>query len=174
MPSGKPWGQPEWWVPQDLLGPLDIQANRDPMGILAPEAFLASWEQWVRLATLDPRESVERKVTKEKWDVGTPGCPDPQGSQVFPAGPARQSMARMETVDPQGLQGWLADLACQARWGCPGSVSLPPAWGLQPMPLLASRSLGPSRGHEQPARTEPIRIWGPLWVDMHPSSSPGG
>lgn len=95
-------------------------------------------------------------------------------SQVFPAGPARQSMARMETVDPQGLQGWLADLACQAQWGCPGSVSLPPAWGLQPMPLLASRSLGPSRGHEQPARTEPISIWGPLWVDMHPSSSPGG
>lgn len=30
------------------------------------------------------QESVERKVTKEKWDVGTPGCPDPQGSQVTP------------------------------------------------------------------------------------------
>lgn len=68
MPSGKPWGQPEWWVPQDLLGPLDIQANRDPMGILAPEAFLASWEQWVRLATLDPRVSAALGLELGKGD----------------------------------------------------------------------------------------------------------
>lgn len=52
--------QLEWWVLQDLLGPLDIQANRDPMGIPVPEAFLASWEQWVRLATLGPRVSATR------------------------------------------------------------------------------------------------------------------
>lgn len=57
MPSEKLWVQQGWWAFQDLLGPLDIQANRDPMGTPAPEAFLASWEQWVRLATLDPRVS---------------------------------------------------------------------------------------------------------------------
>lgn len=57
MPSEKPWVQQGWWAFQDLLGPLDIQANRDPMGTLAPEAFLALWELWVRLATLDPRVS---------------------------------------------------------------------------------------------------------------------
>lgn len=154
--------QPEWWVLQDLLGPLDIQANRDPMGIPVPEAFLASWEQWVRLATLGPRESVERKVTKEKWDVGTPGCPGPQGSQVFLAGLARQSMAKMETEDPRGLQERLVDPAGQAQWGCLVSVSLPPAWGLQPTPLLVSQSLGPSRGHEQAASTESVSLLGPL------------
>lgn len=69
-------------------------------------------------------------------------------SQVFLAGLARPSMARMETEDPQGLQEWLADLACQALWGCQASVSLLPAWELQPTPLLASQSLGPSRGRE--------------------------
>lgn len=57
MPSEKPWVQQGWWAFQDLLAPLDIQANRVPMGTPAPEAFLASWEQWVRLATLDPRVS---------------------------------------------------------------------------------------------------------------------
>lgn len=36
-------------------------------------------------------------------------------SQVFLAGLARQSMARMETEDPQGLQERLADLAGQAQ-----------------------------------------------------------
>lgn len=158
MPSEKPWVQQGWWAFQDLLGPLDIQANRGPMGIPAPEAFLASWEQWVRLATLDPRESVERRGIEEKWVVAIPGCLGPQGSQVFLAGLARQSMARMGTEDPQGLQERLGDLAGQAQWGYQVSVSLPHAWGLQPIPLLASQSLGPSRGHEQPARTEPISV----------------
>lgn len=79
-------------------------------------------------------------------------------SQVFLAGLARQSMARMGTEDPQGLQERLGDLAGQAQWGYQVSVSLPHAWELQPIPLLASQSLGPSRGHEQPARTEPISV----------------
>ena len=79
-------------------------------------------------------------------------------SQVFLAGLARQSMARMETEDPQGLQERRGDLAGQAQWGYQASVSLLPAWELQPIPLLASQSLGPSRGHEQDARTEPISI----------------
>lgn len=158
MPSEKPWVQQEWWAFQDLLGPLDIQANRDPMGTPAPEAFRASWEQWARLATLDPRESVERRGTEEKWVVVIPGCPGPQGSQVFLAGLARQSMAKMETEDPQGLQERPGGLAGQAQWGYQASVSRPPAWELQPIPLLASQSLGPSRGHEQAARTEPISI----------------
>lgn len=57
MPSEKPWVKQGWWAFQDLLDPLDIQANRGPMGTPAPEAFLASWEQWVRLATLDPKVS---------------------------------------------------------------------------------------------------------------------
>lgn len=69
-------------------------------------------------------------------------------SQVFLADLARQSMARMETEEPQEPQERLAALACQALWGCQASVSLPPAWELQPMPLLASQNLGPSRGHE--------------------------
>lgn len=90
-------------------------------------------------------------------------------SQVFLAGLARQSMARMETEDLQGLQERLGDLAGQALWGYQVSVSLLLAWELQPIPLLASQSLGLSRGHEQPARTEPISIQGHLWVDMHPS-----
>lgn len=137
-----------WWAFQVPLVPLDIQANRDPSDTLAPEVFLASWVQWVRLATLGPRESEERRVIKEKWDAGILGCLDPLGSQVSLAGLARPSMARMETEDPQGLQEWLADLACQAPWGCQASVSLLPAWELQPTPLLASQSLGPSRGRE--------------------------
>lgn len=75
----------------------------------------------------------------------------------------------METEDPQGLQERRGDLAGQALWGYQASVSLPPAWELQPIPLLASQNLGLSRGHEQPARTEPISTQGHLWVDMHPS-----
>lgn len=57
MPSGKPWVQPGWWVPQDPPGLLGTQANRDPMGTLALGAFLASWELWVRSATPGPRVS---------------------------------------------------------------------------------------------------------------------
>lgn len=148
MPSGRPWVLLEWWAFQDLLDLLDTRANRDPMDTLAPEAFLASSEQWVRLVTLGPRESVERRVIEETWDMGIPGCLALQGSQVFLADLARQSMAKMETEEPQEPQERLADLACQGPWGCQASVSLPPAWELQPMPLLASQSLGPSRGHE--------------------------
>lgn len=79
-------------------------------------------------------------------------------SQVFLAGLARQSMARMETEDPQGLQERQGDLDGQVQWGYQASVSLPPAWELRPIPPLASQSLGPSRGHEQPDGTEPISI----------------
>lgn len=168
MPSEKPWVQQGWWAFQDLLGPLDIQANRDPMGTLAPEAFLALWELWVRLATLDPRESVERREIKEKWDVAIPGCLGHQGSQVFLAGLARPSTARMETEGPQGPQERLGGLGGRAQWGSQAFVSLLPAWEPQPIPLLASRSLGLSRGHERPARTEPASTQGHLWVDMHP------
>lgn len=75
MPSEKPWVQQEWWAFQALLGPLDIQANRDPMGTPAPEAFQASWEQWARLATLDPRVSaplvLELKLGKGDWVKGS-------------------------------------------------------------------------------------------------------
>lgn len=69
MPSEKLWVQQEWWAFQDLLAPLDIQANRDPMGILALEAFLASWEQWVRLATLDPRVSAPLALVHSKCQL---------------------------------------------------------------------------------------------------------
>ena len=57
MPREKPWVQPAWWVFLDPLGLLDTQANRDPMGTLALEAFLASWEPWARSATQGPRVS---------------------------------------------------------------------------------------------------------------------
>jgi hypothetical protein len=70
VPSEKPWVQQGWWAFQDLLGPLDIQANRGPMGIPAPEAFLASWEQWVRLATLDPRVSAPLALELNKAGQG--------------------------------------------------------------------------------------------------------
>lgn len=166
--------QSGWWVLQDLLGPRGIQASKDLMATLALEAFLASWEQWVRLATRGPRESVERRVIKEKWDVGTPACLGPQGSQVSLAGLARLSTGRMETEGPQGLQEKQADLAYQAQWGFQASVSLQPAWERQRMPLLASQSPGPSKGHEQLARTEPTSVLGPLWEDMYPLPSPGG
>lgn len=83
-------------------------------------------------------------------------------SKVFLAGLARQSMAKMETEDPRALQERLVDRAGQAQWGCLVSVSLPPAWGLQPTLLLVSQSLGPSRGHEQAASTESVSLLGPL------------
>lgn len=113
MPSGKPWVRWAWWVPQDLLGPLDTQASRDPMGTLALGVFLASWEPWVRSGTRGPRENVERRVIQEKWDGGTPGCLGPQGSQDSLAGLARQSTARMAIEGPQGLQERQVDLGCQ-------------------------------------------------------------
>lgn len=75
MPSEKLWVQQEWWAFQDLLAPLDILANRDPMGTPDPEAFLASWEQWVRLATLGPRVSaslaLELKLGQGDWVKGS-------------------------------------------------------------------------------------------------------
>lgn len=107
-------------------------------------------------------------MTGETWDVGTPGCLGPPGSQDSPAGLARQSMAKMETEGPQERRERQAGLACQALWGCQGSVSLQPALEPQPMPLRASQSLDPSRAHEQQARTEPSRHpggRGPLWID---------
>jgi hypothetical protein len=90
--------------------------------------------------------------------------------QDFLGGLARQSMAKMETEGPQGLQERQDDLACQALWGCQASVNLQPALELQPIPLPASQSLGPSRGHEQQTRTELISI---LVVDKHLSPSSG-
>lgn len=57
VPRGKPWVRLAWWVPQDPLGLLGTQANRDPMGILALRVCLASWELWVRLATRGPKVS---------------------------------------------------------------------------------------------------------------------
>jgi len=165
--------QSGWWVLQDPLGLLGTQASRDPTGTLALGAFLASWAPWVRLATQGPRENVERRVTRERWDAGTPGCLGPRGSPDSLAGPARQSTARMELEGPQGSWEKRADQACQAPWGCQASVSLRPALEPQPTPLHASRSLEPSKGHEHEARTEPGghpggRGLGSLWVDTHP------
>lgn len=147
------------------------------MDTLVLGAFLASWEPWVRLATRGPRESVERRVIKEKSDVGILGCLGPQGSQDCLAGLAKQSTAKMEIEGPQGPQERQADLACQGLWGCQASVSLQPALEPQPMLLPASRSLDPSRGHEHQAKTEPSghpgeKGLGPLWVDMHPIPQP--
>lgn len=166
-----------WWVPQDPLVLLGTQANRDPMGTLALGVFLASWELWVRLATRGPKENAERRVTRETWDVDTRGCLGPQGSQVFLAALARQSMVKMETEGPQEPQERQVDPACQAPWGCLASVSLRPALEPQPMPLHASRSPDPSRAHEHQARIEPGRHpggkrLGSLWVDMNPTPQP--
>lgn len=95
-------------------------------------------------------------------------------SQVFLAAPASQSMAKMETEGPQEPQERQVDLACQAPWGCLASVSLRPVLEPQPMPLHASQSPDPSRGHEHQARIEPGRHpggkrLGSLWVDMNPA-----
>lgn len=144
------------------------------MGTLALGVSLASWEPWVRLATQGPRESAERRVTRERWGAGTLGCQGPRGSQDSLAGPARQSTARMELEGPQGLREKQAGQACQAPWGCQASVSLQPALEPQPMPPHASRNLDPSKGHEHEARIEPGghpggKGLGSLWVDMHPS-----
>lgn len=96
-------------------------------------------------------------MTGEMWVVGTPGCLGPQESQDSLAGLARQSVAKMATEGPQEPPERQAGLACQALWGCQGSVSLQPALEPQPTPLHASQSLDPSRAHEQQARTEPSR-----------------
>lgn len=71
------------------------------------------------------------------------------------AGLVRQSTAKMEIEGLQGPQERQVDLACQAPLGCQASVNLRPALEPQPMPLDASRSLDPSRGHEHQAKTEP-------------------
>lgn len=59
--------QSGWWVLQDPLGLLGIQASRDPMGTLALGVSLASWEPWVRLATQGPRVSA---VLWWEWGLG--------------------------------------------------------------------------------------------------------
>ena len=64
-------------------GPPGYPGKQGPHGHPAPRGIPGIVGAVGRLATLGPRESVERKVTKEKWDVGTPRCPDPQGSLVF-------------------------------------------------------------------------------------------
>lgn len=102
-------------------------------------------------------------------------------SQDSLAGPAKQSMAKMELEGPQGPREKQAGQACLGPWGCRASVSLPPALEPQPTPLHASRSLDPSRGHEHEAGTEPGghpggKGLGFLWVDtlpLPPSLSPG-
>ena len=61
----------------------------------------------------------------------------------------------MEIEGLQGPQERQVDLACQAPLGFQASVNLRPALEPQPMPLDASQSLDPSRGHEHQAKTEP-------------------
>lgn len=52
------------------------------------------------------QESVERKVTKEKWDVGTPGCLGPQGSQVTPWSCAATLLSLSLGISGSGFSAW--------------------------------------------------------------------
>lgn len=117
-------------------------------------------------------------MTGETWDGDILECLGRQGSQDSLDGLARLSMAKMEIEGPQGPQEKQADLVCQAPWGCRASVSLQLALQPQPMPLHASQSLDPLRGHEHQARTEPGehlggKGLGPLWWTCASSLSPG-